>query len=234
MKRRLIIVLAFASVMNHSWADVLDSGFTVEYQVQHNDIRLGITTQTLRKLNSTSWEYQGEAIPKGFVALFVSDRITEKSSFTLHNNIIRPLHYQYLHRKSRNRERKIELQFDWDKKTVQSIHENKIFELPDNTQDFMTFQLHLMRHLQSQQTPLTIPIATRKAVTNYPMQIRGEEKLEVPAGEYTALKLDSQEADKDRYTLWFAKSLDYLPIKIEKIDKDGDHTTFELQSFTRN
>lgn len=231
---RLTMILILTGTAANSWADLLASGFNAEYQVQHNGIQLGTTTQKLSKLNDTNWEYHGEAIPRGFVTLFVSDRITESSRFTLHNNIIRPLHYLYLHRKSRNRERKIELRFDWDKKSVQSIHENKIFELPNNTQDLMTFQLQLMRHLQTQQTPLTIPIATRKAVVNYPMQIRGEEKLEVPAGEYTVLKLDSQEADKDRYTLWFAKSLDYLPIKIEKIDKDGDHTTFELQSFTRN
>ena len=102
--------------------------------------------------------------------------------------------------------------------------------MPEFTQDLLSFQLYLMQKLQQtpELTTLAIPIATRKNIYVYNLVNKGEAKLDVPAGSYQALRLESEELDGERYVVWCVKELEYLPVKIQKIDHNGDITTLNL------
>ncbi len=219
-------------MMNSARADMLGQGFNLVYEVHHNDTYLGVSQNTLIKLKDGQWEYRAELEPRGFASLFLSDRITEISRFTHNAGLIRPVHYFHHHRKGDRDKQKYEISFDWDKKRLLNSSENKQLNLPDFTQDLLSFQLYLMQKLQ--QTPnftsLALPIATRKDVYVYHLVNKGESKLVVPAGSYQAVRLESEEHDGDRYVVWCVKELEYLPVKIQKIKANGDIVTLGLTS----
>lgn len=236
MHKTVFISLVLLFVLHHARADMLDHGFNLVYEVYRNSTYLGVSQNTLKKLDDNQWEYRAEVEPRGFVSLFLSDRITEISRFTRSRNVIRPLHYFHHHRKRDRDKQKYEISFNWDEKQLLNSSENKQLALPEFTQDLLSFQLYLMQKLQQtpELTTLAIPIATRKNIYVYNLVSKGEAKLDAPAGSYQALRLESEELDGERYVIWCVKELEYLPVKIQKIDHDGDTTTLNLTLLVKN
>jgi hypothetical protein len=230
------LCLGLLFISQAACADMLDQGFSLVYEVYHNNTYLGVSQNTLKKLNNGQWEYRAEVEPRGFFSLFLSDRITEISRFSRNANLIRPVYYFRHHRKSDHDRQKYEINFDWDKKQLVNTSENRQLDLPDFTQDLLSFQLYLMQKLQ--QSPnfktIAVPIATHTDVYVYNLVNKGESKTEVPLGSYPAIQLESEEHDGDRYVLWCVKELEYLPVKIQKIDHDGDIVTLNLTTMVKN
>ena len=232
MRKYVPVSLGLLFMVSNTSAEMLAQGFNLQYNVLHNQTYLGVSQNSLKKLDGDQWEYRAEVEPRGFASLFLSDRITEISRFTRSANTLIPTHYFHHHRKRDRDKQKYEISFDWDKKLLFNSSLNKHFDLADLTQDLLSFQLYLMQKLQ--QTPtldsIAIPIAQRKAVHVYHLVNKGESKLVVPAGDYHVVHLESEAHDGDRYLLWFAKELEYLPVKFQKVDHDGDIVTLDLFS----
>jgi hypothetical protein len=106
--------------------------------------------------------------------------------------------------------------------TFGSERDARTVPLPADTQDLLSFVYQF-----AQMAPITAPV--RLHITNgrkldtYEYRPVGEETVSTPAGEMRALHLSKTHTpDEDATEIWLAIDHDYLPVKIQQIDKQGD------------
>lgn len=223
----IFLYLTLSVVIGH--AGPLDTGFSAEYQVKRNDMYLGVSLNTLRKLNDSIWEYRAEVEPRGFVAIFISDHVSDVSKIQFINDHVQPLSYVHHHKKS-DSDKIDELHFDWEKHQVHINQQPTPVELPAFSQDVLSFQLELMKLSQQKLESYKMPVANHRGVEIYDLQFKGPEQIEVPFGKYSAYRFEALDKDKDRHILWLAKELDFFPVKIQNIDSDGVVVDIELKT----
>ncbi len=224
-------LLLFVLLPSTSYANLLQSGFYAEYDVQYNGIDLGVSKRRLSVKNNTA-TYQADTIPEGFAALLINETIKETSQVIINRKNIRPVQYIQEKNKKNNIE-KIQLDFNWNKKQLTNSYLKTSEKLKANTHDLLSFQLNIMRDLQNNKTSMQYHIATKKHSRKYQLEVVGKELIETPLGEFNIVKLKSKPLqDKSRFIFWCAPTLEYLPVKIQKVNEKGDEFSFSLRAFS--
>ena len=198
------------------------------YQIEMNSIQAGELTQQLKTLTDGLHRFRSVTKAKGVVALFRRDTVKESSLWTLQQQQIVP--HQYLYQRSGGKKDKyLRMDFDWSKNMVHiddKVHPWDL-ELPSATLEKHVYQLQLRLDLMQnpQQRTFNYAIADGGRIKHYQIERLEEEIISTPLGKIATVKFKRQrdrDSDKDRETtLWCAPELDYLPIKLEHIEKDG-------------
>lgn len=216
-----LAVLLFAS---QAHADILNSGFSVEYEVYKDETYIGVARRTLKKLPDNHWLYHSSTEAKGFISLFVSDVINEQSRLKQTHDQIIPLQYNY-DQTGGKREKHYQLDFDWD--SMQATNQDKqSLEMRPRSQDLLSFQLQIMKVLRNNPGQLDLHIVSRNKTYKHTLLKKDDEKIETQIGELSTRVY----ADKE-YTVWSAPSIEYLPVKIRKTEDDGDIIELVIKSF---
>jgi hypothetical protein len=162
--------------------------------------------------------------PKGVFALFVTN-LVQTSKGTLTNIGLQPNTYTYQY--GDKTEKKRTAQFDWVNKKLELITAkgSKIEELPEGTQDLLSFMYQFMYEPPLQQ--MKINIANGKKLTLYGYTFEGEEVLFLPNGEFRTNHIVHTGNDADEKTeLWLAIDYQHIPVKIVKTEKEGRYYEF--------
>lgn len=234
MQNKIVFILALLLGMQiPAFAGLLEQGFSAQYDVQRNGTYLGISANKLIKLPDGRMQYRAEIEPRGFVGLFLSDHITEISTFQIQDNKLQALQYLHHHTKGNRDKKKYELRFDWSQKHLYCSDFPQPFDLAPDTQDALGFQLYLMQQVQQRATTLAIPIATRRETKVFHLAFKGETTTETPAGKFATYLFESEKHGNERYRLWLAKQLEFLPVKIQNIDADDVTVELLLHTLTK-
>jgi hypothetical protein len=212
-------------------AQLLQSGFETTYEVKHNTMYLGDTVRTVSKQENGQWLYQSSTKAKGIAGLFFKDKIEERSILAITPNGILPSTYSY-DQTGGKKEKHIKLSFHWDKNLLFSSYLNKDLELVPGTQDLLSFVLQIMVELQANKQTIDMPIADKDSIDQYQLKVIGKETIVTPFKSLpTVVLLSNKIKGKKQFKFWCAPSLQYLPIRIKKIDDDGDEDTLSLSKF---
>ena len=85
--------------------------------------------------------------------------------------------------------------------------------------------------LQAGKESLQYTVADGGKTKIYNFEILGEETIKTPLGELETIKLERHRPDSRRKsTLWCARQLEFLPVKVENIETDGKVTIALIQS----
>ena len=99
----------------------------------------------------------------------------------------------------------------------------------------LSFQLQLMRELQRNKQEMTFNIADKKQIEQYQLNQTATETIETPMRSFSTVALTSNIVrKKNQFHIWAAPALQYLPVKIQKTEDDGDVTTLSLKSLQFN
>ncbi len=228
MKRSLVLIL-FLIAYSDTYANLLMNGFNVRYDVSYNGMDVGSNNRSLKFTDKTHAVFTSIAIPEGLAALILKEIVTESSSLEITSSFIKPDKYTF----KKDKKGKIEqydLKFNWPQQEFFSSHANKSFHAPDNTQDMLSFMLYIMQALQNNRANFSLPIAAKNKLRLFEVTEAGKEVLVLDSGEFKTVKIEHYDkVKKERFTLWCAPSLDYLPVKIVKAESDGDKITFFLR-----
>ena len=87
-------------------------------------------------------------------------------------------------------------------------------------------------------TQITVMAASSRRVSPWIFTVHGTEKLQLPAGSMTAIKLEHNSENNDaeglQSALWLAPSLQYLPVRIRMLEDGGrDELDLKLQSHSK-
>ncbi|MEH6652270.1 MAG: DUF3108 domain-containing protein [Motiliproteus sp.] len=202
--------------------------FKAYYQAQF-DLGINVGGEAVRQLKAlpdNQWQLSMNA-----TAMVASIDESSRFEFTSDQSI-KPQHYNYL-RKVLGKKKHRQLDFDWQKATVNSIYnkDKHSFALEPQTLDTISYQIQLWHDVKAGLKTMNYRVADDGQIEPYRYNVVGEERVETPAGDFNAIKVarDRGEGSQRQTFIWFAQEHDHVIVKLEQIEVDGKRYTLLLE-----
>ncbi len=202
----------------------LPPDFTANYEIKKGFISIGTAQRTLRKKENGEAVYTSLSKTTGFISSLFKENIQQASRFRFQDGLIKPLVYFY----NRNHGKKtVEQTYNWKTNTVRSQRNDKLFEynIPNKVQDQSIYQLSLMLDLADGKRNFVYHIAENVRMVDYQVRYVASKKLSTNIGKLDTVIMQVHN-DKTNTTIWSAKSLHYLPVKIEHEEGGNTFTAY--------
>jgi len=217
MNKTLYLIIASLFALPLYTAEIraakLPPDFIAKYEIKKGFIKIGNAQRSLKRKNNGDAIYTSNSKTTGFIASLFKEHILQTTRFSFENELIKPKTYFY----NRNRGKKtVEQTYDWQKQMVHSQRDDKLFEyeIPDKVQDQSIYQLSLMLDLADGKRNFTYHIAENVRMVDYHVRHISNKKLETKLGNLDTVVMQVHNS-KITTTIWCARSLNYLPVKIE-------------------
>ena len=204
-------------VINENAYQYVETEFDVRTKIDGS--AEGTAKITYSLVESTQYQIRWLTEGSGIAALLFPD-LLQTSEGELTKTGLRPNQYSYQFGNKTEKNRAAS--FDWQAKKVnlQTAKGTKIEDLPDGTQDLLSFMYQFMyvAPLQNMQ----LPIVNGKKLRVYDYSFEGEEQMNSALGELKTIHiLHSGSNEEEKTELWLAIDYQYVPVKIRKIDSNG-------------
>lgn len=223
----LLLLLLSQGIIAQDFPD-----FSANYLVKLNSLQAGELKQTLSTNNDGSRVFKSSTQAKGVFAFFKPDLVEETSIWHQQGGIIIPQSYLY-QRTGGKKDKYIQLNFDWptNRLHINDRKQPSSLKLEQKTLDKLVYQFALMSDLADHKTTFNYRIADGRKLKTYTIELLGKEIITTPLGQIETIKLiRKREQKKERQTtLWCAPALNYLPVKLEHIEKGGTVFTAVLR-----
>jgi len=189
---------------------------------------------SLARLDNDNYIYRSETNSTGLASIFYKLHVVEESQWYVHEQKLKPLNYSYDRIKKKKEKHKKNV-FDWKNNQVHYAGDGtkSSFELQADMTDKLLYQINLMHDLKMGHIPTSYTVVDGAKIKTYNLHYLGEEFVETPIGRFDTMKFSRRRpGKKESITLWCAKDLHYLPIKIESIDDDNAITIATINQLT--
>jgi hypothetical protein len=205
-------------VINENAYQFVETDFDVRTKIDGS--AEGTAKITYNLIDGSHYQLNWLTEGSGFAALIFPDLLQVSEGFLIKTGL-QPVSYFYQFGNKIEKTRTAN--FDWlnKKVTMQTSKGTKTEDLPEGAQDLLSFMYQFM-HVAPLQT-MQIPIVNGKKLRIYDYSFEGEENINSSLGEIKTLRIMHSGIDSDEKTeLWLAIDYQYLPVKIRKIEKNGD------------
>ncbi len=231
LERLCLVALCAGGVIAN--ADPVDlKPFRATYTIQWKGMTAGTSTLELKRGGADSYHYSSTNTPRGMFRMALPDSIFSSTTFRLVDGKVVPFEF----RGSDEKERPVELNFDWAKKRATGVAKGQSIdlEITEGTQDPMSMQLSSLRNLATGTLQSTVRLVDTDKVKDYELTREGEAQIETGLGKLDTVIFTSKRAGGDRVTrMWVAPALGYLPVKAERIRKNKLEFTMLIESVDR-
>ena len=236
-RRRLALVLAGACLLAAAAAGVARAAalapFEARYRLSLGGLTVGEMRLALRAAGDGRYLYEMASRPRGLLALFRRDTLTERSLWERGpDGAPRPLRYERI--QTGSRERRARLVFAWSPDGSGRVR-NEVagrpwaMAVPPGTLDRLLVQLALRRDLAAGRKPLEYPIADGGKLKRYRFAVLGRETVTTSAGRFETVKIQRlRRKGKPPLYFWLAPGLDYLLVAGTRPGGEGGTVRMEL------
>ena len=203
--------------------------FTASYIVEDDGEIIARTSISLSKTETGRWLYQRESKPTSLVARMLGVEVSEQSVWSWDQDI--QIH-SYRYDRS-GKEKHVHLRFDWQQMKVTNTINGDPWQMdiPAGTTDKLSINLALMAHLARSETDISFPVADGGRLKTYDYKVLGRETITTELGSFDTIKVTRNKRGRKgrQATLWLAPELDYVVVRMEKADKDGEIIILKIQ-----
>jgi hypothetical protein len=231
----LLLLLILSSLTQLALADTDQPypEFTADYNATWTGGWFPINVDAQRSLR---YQEDGSAVLT-FEADSAIAGLEETSTFRFLDNTIQPLQYRYL-RTGLFKEPDRNQLFSWQKKKIIDGDDQTVFEghWHDQVQDNLSYNLQASIDLKQGKTQFTYPVFDRKKIKEFKFQMVGFETLKTQVGNIRTVKVEQIEKKKDKKKtyIWFAKDYDFLLVRLQQKQKDGQMYQIDLTAANIN
>ena len=222
----LVLGLGAAFLSPMAMADAIDlKPFKATYTAEWKGMTAGSSTLELHRAGPDTYSYTSVSEARGMFRLAFSDALQQTSTFRVTELGVQPIRF----RGTDEKQRPIELDFDWSRLRVTGTAKEKPVDLAiaAGAQDSMSLQISILRGLASGKVPASVWMIDSDKLKEYELRLEGTARIETELGELDTLVYTSRRATGDRLTrTWVAPVLGYLPVRAERIR--GKKTEFTL------
>jgi len=219
-----LAMLAGAAVTH---ADPVDlKPFRATYGAEWKGISAASATFELRNNGNDTYTYESINKPRGLFRMALPESLTQASTFRITDGRVVPISF----RGSDEKERPIELKFDWNGKRVTGEAKGHAvdLELHDGSQDPMSLQIASLRALASGNLVDRVWLVDSDKVKDYELRREGTAQIETALGKLDTVIYTSKHAGSEQLTrTWVAPALGYLPVKAERVK--GSKVLFSIR-----
>lgn len=215
-----------AAVDANFWAARAD-----HYSVQWGGVSLGDGVITIKPVGSDCFEYKSETDPIAIVR-WTYGSPSEFSKFCVRDGQVYPSHFAYTNGKSDDN---FTLDFDTAKQRVKMMKGGDITEInvPDPVYDRFSIQ-EAVRYWTARNAgkigiERDFPFLDDKKLKSYRFKIQGKEQVKTPVGTFDTVLVERIDNPKKSYRYWLAPAREYIPVKIEHINKGKTELQMSLQ-----
>lgn len=228
--RMLFAVFMFCAVLP-AWATTPPQGFVTRYSLSIESVQFGETERKLERMPNGDFLYSTRSYATGVAAMLLKDRIAEQSRFRFLKGQFQPLEYRY-ERNGGKKSRTRSARFDWQAMQAEGEHDGEAWRLAlkSGVMDGLLYQLAASYDLQRRHKRFGYQVADHGELKAYALSMVGMETLETPLGPLPALKLQRRDGEYET-TLWMAKELAYLPVRIEHTE-DGKRYRADIKTLS--
>jgi hypothetical protein len=203
-------------IINENAYQYIETEFDVRTQIDGSAD--GKATITYNLIEGNQYRIKWLTEGSGFAALLFPD-LLQTSDGLLTKTGLQPNQYSYQFGKKADKSRFAN--FDWQEKKVmlQTSKGIKTEDLPDGTQDLLSFMYQFMHVAPLQH--MQLPIVNGKKLRIYDYSFEGEEQVNSTLGELKTIHILHSGNDEEKTELWLAIDYQYVPVKIRKIENDG-------------
>jgi len=229
--QRWLISTAVAFYCLPGMTDQKPVPFSAEYKVTKGMLSVGTTKRHLKDEGNGNYLFESITQASGVAKLFTSGTVIERSHWHWNNNKFIPLEYEY--HNSGAQKRDVKLIFDWVTMQVTNIINGEpwTMKIEENTLDKLVYQLAIMYDLSEGEDTLLYQVADGGKTKTYDIKITKEEKMAIDFGKFNTTKIVRTQKDRT-ITMWCAKELSYLPVKIERRTEGDTPIVAELVELT--
>lgn len=229
--RSLLFVTLLASAA--AQADPIDlKPFKATYNVEWKGMTAGTSVLELRPAAGGTYLYTNTNTPHGVFRLALPDAIEQASTFRVTDGQVVPLTF----RGSDEKERPIDLTFDWTAKRVTGTAKGHAvdIEVSEGAQDPMSLQIAALRSLASKTLQGSVWMIDGDKLKDYELRQEGTAQIETGIGRLDTVIYTSKRTSGDRVTrTWVAPALGYLPVKAERVRGKKVEFTIEIDSIDK-
>ena len=230
-ERFLVLLLLVAG--HAALADPIDlKPFRATYIAEWKGVTAASSTVELKNVSTNIYTYSSVSSARGIFRMAFSDALSQTSTFKITDGRVVPMLFQG----SDEKERPINLTFDWEKKRVTGVAKERAvdLELPDGAQDAMSLQIASLRNLASGDLKGTVWMIDATKLKEYELHREGNARIETELGEFDTIIYTSKRHNSENYTrTWVAPALGYLPVRAERIDGKKVLITLLIQTVDR-
>jgi hypothetical protein len=231
----LLLLLILSSLTQLAFADTEQPypEFTADYNATWTGGWFPINVDAQRSLR---YQEDGSAVLT-FAADSVIAGLEETSTFRFSDTVIQPLQYRYL-RTGLFKEPDRNQLFNWQKKYIIDVDDQTVFEghWHDQVQDNLSYHLQASIDLKQGKIQFTYPVFDRKKIKEFKFQMLGVETLNTQVGKIRTVKVEQIEKNKNKNKtyIWFAKDYDFLLVRLQQKQKDGQMYQIDLTAANIN
>lgn len=205
-------------VINENAYQYIETDFDVRTKIDGSAV--GKAKITYNLLDNSRYQLKWLTEGRGLAALLFPDLLQTSEGLLIRTGL-QPS--QYLYQFGNKSDKTRTANFDWLNKiiTLQTAKSTQTADLGEGTQDMLSFMYQFMfvAPLQTMQ----IPITTGKKLAIYDYSFEGEVNIISTLGELKTIHIVHSGGESDEKTeLWLAIDYQYVPVKIRKIEKNGD------------
>jgi hypothetical protein len=232
MRLRDVVILALLTV-GAAHADPSDlKPFRATYTVDWKGMTAGTSVLELKRSGADDFVYNSTNTPRGMFRMALPDAINQTSTFRVIDGRVVPQNFTG----SDEKERPIDLKFDWTRKRVTGVAKGETVDLevqPD-TQDPMSLQISALRDLAANKLQTSVWMIDGGKLKEYELRREGTARIQTALGEFDTVIYTSKRAGGDRLTrTWVVPNLGYLPVKAERIRGKKTEFTLHIESTDR-
>jgi hypothetical protein len=225
------LLIALLGAGGAASADPVDlKPFRATYTADWKGMSAATSTLELKRAGADTFVYETVNTPKGMFRMALPDSLTQVSTFKLSDGQVVPLEY----RGSDEKERPIDLKFDWQAKRVSGTAKGLSvdLEIPATAQDPMSLQIASLRNLAKGTLQNSVALVDGDGkLKDYELRQEGTAQIETALGTLDTIIYTSRRSGSDRLTRsWVAPALGYLPVKAERIRKNKVEFTLRIES----
>ncbi len=207
--------------------------FTANYVVFRNGKDLGAATIKLADIGSGRWELSTHTIGTGIAAI-AGVEINERSLVRWNEGKPETVDYSFSQKAGwKDKQRRITV--NAKNKTIVSEDKEKTYNLKyqSGVLDRHAITIAIMQDLsQGKRGDLTYPVADREELNTQLYRVIGREKMQTALGMLNAVKVQRirENANGKATTLWLALDRQFIPLRIEQIEGNGDTIEMRIET----
>jgi hypothetical protein len=219
--------LVLAASSTFAAGQATPKSFVAQYQVLQDGQELGHATLTLKSVGNGEYTYTGHSEGTGGMAAMLGANVDEASRFRWTANGPEAISYDYkMDASIKSKER--HLKVAGGKVTVDNGNKNYQFAAVPGMVERNILALTLGSALAQGKQTVTLPVAGKSSVEQQSFKVTGKETIKVPAGSFSATKMERTDADRG-FTAWYVPGKYVLPVKLTQTD--GGNIELQLVSY---
>jgi hypothetical protein len=207
--------------------------FRASYQANWKSINVGSSELELKQEDGRPdrYVYTWTTSARGVFRVLYSSDLVYKSWFSVSGTEVRPEKYRGAEGSAT-----VDVDFDWERRLATGQSEGKPVEikLQPGTQDLASIQVQVMLDLRSGNLPSIFHIVDKDELKDFIYTREADARIRTALGELDTVVVASSRTGNDRVLrMWFAPSLDYIPVQAERTRAGKLEFSMRIKSLKR-